>query len=178
MATFSISSVFAQGLQRSMATIQPFWELGPSLLQGWGLEHHRPDMIQSKYTSGTTLVLLGQSALNRVPTMFPVIPSMGILPQVIAILIRSSLSDVLGTRVGGIMFIVLKVSAPVDGLMAAVAIICVFYSRRTRVFMPRKPTTIASKLVYLCNSENMLADMRNSPPRQAPPPGSSAAKKC
>ncbi|KAK0636636.1 hypothetical protein B0T17DRAFT_86265 [Bombardia bombarda] len=32
--------------------------------------------------------------------------------------------------------------------------------------MPRKPTTVISRLLYLCNSENLPADVRGSAPSQ------------
>ncbi|KAK3343528.1 hypothetical protein B0T25DRAFT_554560 [Lasiosphaeria hispida] len=54
----------------------------------------------------------------------------------------------------------------VTGVVIHLVILCnmffVMLSGRTKPFLPRRPTTLASQIMYLCHSDKLLADLRGS----------------
>lgn len=143
-------------------------------------------MIRINCASASTLLLLAESVRLRMKTLFLVIVSMVVMPQIVVVISRAAFAELLSGTVSlphqannpaissrklSMMnpieensVTTLKVISPLFGVIAFITIICVLASGRTQVFMPRKPATIASKLLYLCNSENLLADSRTLAP--------------
>ncbi|KAK3376275.1 hypothetical protein B0T24DRAFT_523708 [Lasiosphaeria ovina] len=170
----SIYLIFSEALQNSMAVIQPFFCLTPFRLRRRRLPSPRPrTAIQLRVTPSATLPLLAQSAYQRLIPILLVITTMTFATQIMNIALLPMLEIVVTNHAYGfstsntfartnLSIIVISLTI---GVVSTLNLYYIIHSRRCWVFMPRKPTSLLSRLMYLCNSETLLAEVRaNAPP--------------
>jgi hypothetical protein len=175
-AAFTISASTWQGMQCSMAMIEPFFSaLAPTTpsKQPPAVSNPNPPqrfhVLHKRYTSGSTLLILSQAISNGDTGVF-MVAAFGTMLTNVLILINGPLWSAYYAIIHGTFYFMPAAVSGIEiaqniiyypgAILSFATFVTILRSRRTRIFAPRQPDTLLSRILYLCNSHGLLEDVR------------------
>ena len=168
--TLTIGAVMWQSIQREMQIFEPWQQLRKPRSKRTSLY---TDLVQSDVSS---LGLAGSMALGVVRaslvatwaafSVFMVYVATVFVPPLLELAYAAGYitTSPYPDKSFGIMSGTPALGLAVAGVVVHLIILCnmffVMLSGRTKPFLPRRPTTLASQILYLCHSDRLLADLR------------------